>query len=107
MLEEYYASICPPYVTHEIRADQKPWERIHVKGRDLDSDYDINMQAPFNMLSRLPVLSVSAGIARNGLPGGVQVVARSYDDARVFYVGRAIERALPWLDCAARRPMAG
>ena len=107
MMEDYYAFICPPLVTHEIRADQKPWEKITVKGRDLDSDYDINMQAPFNMLSRLPVLSVPAGIARNGLPGGVQVVARAYDDARVFHVGRAIERALPWLDCAARRPMAG
>lgn len=106
MLEDYYAFICPPYVTHEIRADQKPWERIMVNGHDLDSDYDINMQAPFNMLSRLPVLSVPAGIARNGLPGGVQVVARAYDDVRAFHVGKVIERALPWLDCPARRPMA-
>lgn len=106
MLEEYHAFLCPPYVTHEIRADQKPWERISVKGRDFDSDYDINLLSPFNMLSRLPVLSVPAGIARNGLPGGVQVVARAYDDARVFHVGRVIERALPWLDSAARRPMA-
>jgi aspartyl-tRNA(Asn)/glutamyl-tRNA(Gln) amidotransferase subunit A len=59
------------------------------------------------MLSRLPVLSVPAGISGNGLPGGVQVVARAYDDVRVFHVGREIEQALPWLDCAARRPMAG
>ena len=105
MLEDYYAFLCPPYVTHEIRADQKPWERISVKGRDFDSDYDSNLLAPFNMLSRLPVLSVPAGIARNGLPGGVQVVARAYDDMRVFHVGRAIERAIPWLDCSARRPL--
>lgn len=29
---------------------------------------------------------------------------RSYDDKRVFQLAAAIEKARPWLDCAAHRP---
>jgi len=50
------------------------------------------------------VLAVPGGIAANGLPTGLQIVARSFDDARVFRIGRALERAQPWLDCVERRP---
>jgi aspartyl-tRNA(Asn)/glutamyl-tRNA(Gln) amidotransferase subunit A len=60
----------------------------------------------WNMLSRLPVLAVPAGISPNGLPVGIQIIARSYDDARVFRVGAALERLRPWLDVPERRPAA-
>jgi Asp-tRNA(Asn)/Glu-tRNA(Gln) amidotransferase A subunit family amidase len=43
-------------------------------------------------------------MAPNGLPVGIQVVARSYDDKRVFQLAAALEKAQPWLDCADRRP---
>jgi Asp-tRNA(Asn)/Glu-tRNA(Gln) amidotransferase A subunit family amidase len=34
----------------------------------------------------------------------VQIVARPYDDRRVFEVAAAIERAQPWMDAPARLP---
>jgi Asp-tRNA(Asn)/Glu-tRNA(Gln) amidotransferase A subunit family amidase len=77
---------------------------VCVDGRRIDTDFAWVMTHPFNMLSRLPVLAVPSGIAGNGLPTGVQIVARSFDDHRVFQLASALEAAAPWLDCAARRP---
>ncbi len=45
-----------------------------------------------------------AGRAANGVPTGIQIVARTYDDARVFQAATAFERAQPWLDAPERRP---
>ena len=104
LLDKYHVFICPTLVTHEVRADQKPWEKMVVRGRTIDSDYDWSLMHQFNMLSRLPVLAVPSSIAPNGLPTSIQVVARSFDDRRVFQVAAALEQAAPWLDCSERRP---
>lgn len=104
LLESYYALICPTFVTHEVKAEQQPWEPMTVRGKVFDSDYEFSLMPQFNMLSRLPVLAVPAGIAGNGLPVGIQIVGRSYDDPRVFRVAAALEQAAPWMDCPERRP---
>lgn len=58
------------------------------------------MTYPFNLLSRYPVLNVPSGVASNGVPIGVQIVARQYDETTAFRVGAALEGAL-W---QGRRP---
>jgi aspartyl-tRNA(Asn)/glutamyl-tRNA(Gln) amidotransferase subunit A len=75
-----------------------------VHGRVVDSDYEFNLLPQFNMLNRLPALAVPSGIAGSGLPMGVQIVGRSYDDPRVFRVAAALEQTTPFYDCAAHRP---
>ena len=75
-----------------------------VDGREIDTDYEFHLLPQFNMLGRLPALAVPAGIAPSGLPMGVQIVARSYDDPRVFRIAAALEQAAPLFDCAERRP---
>ncbi len=104
LLERYYALVCPTFVTHEMRAEQPPWETMIVRGVEVDSDYECSLMPQFNMLSRLPVLAVPAGVADNGLPVGIQIVGRSYDDVRPFRVAAALESVAPWLDGAERRP---
>ncbi len=104
VLESYHALICPTFVTQEVKATQSPWEIMHVRGHDFDSDYEFTLLPQFNMLNRLPVLAVPAGQGKNALPVGIQIVARSYDDPRVFRVAAALEAAAPWLDCPERRP---
>ena len=104
LMEQYYAFVCPTLSTLNMKAEQMPWERTTIQGRDFDSDYDACMMPVFNMLSRLPVLAVPAGLAESGVPAGVQIVARAYDDPRVFHVGAVLEATMPWLDCAERRP---
>lgn len=104
LLEKYHVLICPTVATNEIGATMRPWESVTVDGRMIDTDYGWVMTHPFNMLGRLPVMAVPAGIGTNGLPVGIQIVARAFDDARSFQVAAALERVRPWLDTPARRP---
>ena len=60
----------------------------------------------FNVMSRCPVLNVPSGFADNGVPTGVQIAGRTYDDETVFRVGAALERERPWLDADERAPAA-
>jgi Asp-tRNA(Asn)/Glu-tRNA(Gln) amidotransferase A subunit family amidase len=55
----------------------------------------------FNVMSRCPVLSVPSGFADNGVPTGVQIAGRTYEDEIVFRLGAAVERERPWHE---RRP---
>lgn len=104
ILEECYAFICPTLGHHEIPADQYPWDEVRINGKTVDPLYGWTLCHPFNMLGRCPVLSVPSGIGGNGLPTGIQIVARHLDDVRVFHVGHALEQAAPWLTTAQNRP---
>jgi Asp-tRNA(Asn)/Glu-tRNA(Gln) amidotransferase A subunit family amidase len=62
------------------------------------------MTVPFNIASRCPVVSVPSGIARTGVPTGLSVVGRTYDDVTAFRIAAAHEERFPWLDADERRP---
>jgi len=55
---------------------------------------------PFNALG-LPVLSVPCGFSAAGLPIGIQLVGRPFDEATTLRLGQAYEQATGW---AERRP---
>ena len=99
ILEDFDAFICPTNAIPSIEAERSP----------LDFDFCINgepahpvvaeawwMTYPFNMLSQLPVMSVPTGFAHCGVPTGIQIVGRSYDDARVFAIASALESIIGW-----------
>jgi len=50
---------------------------------------------PINM-TRHPAASVPIGLSREGLPMGLQVVGRHFDERRVLRAARAIEKAQPF-----------
>jgi aspartyl-tRNA(Asn)/glutamyl-tRNA(Gln) amidotransferase subunit A len=56
---------------------------------------------PFNVLG-LPAISVPCGYARNGLPVGVQIVGRPFEESRVLAFAQAYEQATQW---HLRRPV--
>jgi aspartyl-tRNA(Asn)/glutamyl-tRNA(Gln) amidotransferase subunit A len=54
------------------------------------------MTYPFNICNRSPVLALPSGFASNGVPTGVQIIGRTYDDLSVFRARAAYERVRPW-----------
>jgi len=59
-----------------------------------------NFTIPFNLTGQ-PALTVCAGYGAGGLPVGVQLVGRPFEDATVLRAGHAYEAAATW---RARRP---
>jgi aspartyl-tRNA(Asn)/glutamyl-tRNA(Gln) amidotransferase subunit A len=62
----------------------------------------IRCTAPFNA-TRLPALSVPCGFTRDGLPIGLQLAGRPFDESSLFAIGGAYEQATEW---HRRRPKA-
>ena len=104
ILNDSHAFICPTLGTHEVPADHEPDQPIYINGKSVDVLYGWSLCHPFNMLGRCPVLAVPSGFTDNGLPTGIQIVARHLDDVRVFQLGAALEQAQPWLDSPVNRP---
>ena len=51
---------------------------------------------PFNVTGN-PVLAMPAGFSKSGLPLGLQIVGRPFDEATVLRVGAAYEAAAGWI----------
>ena len=79
-------------------------EPVEINGLEVEPMLGWVMTYPFNVMSRYPVISVPSGHAANGVPTGLQIVGRTYDDVSVFRAAAAFERAKPWLDTPERRP---
>ena len=56
--------------------------------------------APFN-LANLPALSINCGFTRDGLPIGLQIAGKAFDEATLFRTAYAYEQATDW---GERRP---
>jgi aspartyl-tRNA(Asn)/glutamyl-tRNA(Gln) amidotransferase subunit A len=106
LLEDYDALICPTLGTSGFRAgDDYVDHGVEVAGETVDFYWDAAMTVPFNINSRCPVLNVPTGMLHNGLPSGLQIVARTFDDVQTFRVGAALERELRLFAVSDRRPM--
>ncbi len=106
VLARYQLLICPTFSVPALEAGQEYAERgPAVNGVAPDDWYEVMMTIPFNICSRCPVLSVPSGRARSGVPTGLQIVGRTYDDVSVFLAAAALECVRPWLDAPERRPV--
>ena len=67
-----------------------------AEGENTDDPVTMYLNDVFTVtanLAGLPAISVPAGLDAQGLPLGLQVIGRNFDEETVFAVGRAIERA--------------
>mgnify|MGYP001018339717 CR=1 FL=1 len=86
LLEQYDALICPTIANTGMAANEACTDSAAI--------FSQLMTLPFNVVGRVPVLAVPSGRAANGVPTGVQIVGRTYDDQTVFRIGAAVEAEL-------------
>jgi Asp-tRNA(Asn)/Glu-tRNA(Gln) amidotransferase A subunit family amidase len=99
ILEGHDAFLCPTMSVPAPPVDKDDFEFYKDRGDGLYHALDITSQ--FNYVSQCPVLSVPSGWSADGLPIGLQIVARRYQDDLALRIGAALERVRPW---AQRRP---
>jgi aspartyl-tRNA(Asn)/glutamyl-tRNA(Gln) amidotransferase subunit A len=87
---------CPPLRIGEFYPSEIGGVKV---GREAASVYTY----PFNMTGQ-PAATVPCGFTKSGLPIGLQIVGRRYDDVTVLRASAAFEAAHPW---AQRRPDIG
>lgn len=105
VLRRYRLLICPTLAVPAVPAEHDPTDRsFRINGVAVDPVLGWCMTYPFNMMSRCPVMSLPSGFAKSGVPTGIQLVGRTYDDVGVFRAAAAYERARPWLNTADKRP---
>ncbi len=101
VFERFDALLCPT-----MALPAPPVERSDDDFGREDADgrfHGLDMTSPFNNVAQCPALSVPSGVTGAGLPTGLQIVGRRFDDLTVLDIGAALETARPW---AARRPPA-
>ena len=79
---------CPPFAADAEGPDE-------IAGTRVDRYGWIPFTYPFNVTGQ-PACSVPCGFTRAGLPIGLQIVGRRFDDATVLRAAAAFERARPW-----------
>lgn len=101
ILERNDLLLCPTLALPAVPLDFDPaGPDLEIAGRPVAADYGWMLTYPFNMLSPLPAIAVPSGEAASGVPTGVQIVGRPYQDLSVFRAAAALEAARPW----SRRP---
>lgn len=57
--------------------------------------YRVRNTMPFNFLS-LPAISLPCGFSKQGLPIGLQIVGKTFDEATILEIAHAYEQATDW-----------
>ena len=104
LLDRFDALICPTFAVPALPAEYDPGDALEVNGKPTGDGLDVLMTVPFNIASRCPVISVPSGRSRDGVPTGLSIVGKTYDDVTAFRIAAAHEERFPWLDAPERRP---
>lgn len=109
LLNKYDVFICPTNAVTGIPANHGfpnlEYEfNDEIRKTEEAGDESMWLTTPFNMLSRLPAMSAPTGFASNGVPTGMQIVGKAYDDNTVFKVSLGYEKQLNWLFDEQNRP---
>lgn len=86
--------LCPTMTVPAVHADQDiRGDGLTIDGQEVDPEFGYSTTHQFNMLGTYPVLSVPSGFSAKGVPTGLQIVGRPFDDATVFKAALAYEEA--------------
>lgn len=93
------ALVTPTLATTAVPADHDPVDGpLEIAGRRVDPTIGWALAYPVNLWGVLPSITLPCGLAPNGVPLGLQIVGRPYDEATVFALAGAFEAARPFRD---------
>ena len=106
LMEQYDVFVCPTLAIPAVTADHDPTDTsFSIDGQTLDPEYGWVLAHHFNMLHHCPVMAVPSGRASNGVPTGLQIVGRTFDDATVYRAAYAFEAGSGgWVNAPDKRP---
>ena len=98
--------LCPTMTVPAVRADQDISDGgLNIDGEEVDPEFGYSTTHQFNMLGTCPVVSVPSGFSAMGVPTGLQIVGRPFEDATVLRAALAYEEARgPWYLTPETRP---
>jgi len=83
----------PAPVAHDHFIDHRP----SVNGAEHEDRWIVAFTVPFNLMSSCPAISIPSGVARTGVPTGLQLVGRPYEDHRLLDIAEIAESIIPRL----------
>jgi amidase len=106
LMERFDLFLCPTTTIPAVKADHDATATdFEIDGIQVDPEYGWILTHHFNMLHHCPVLAVPSGFATTGVPTGLQIVGRTFDDPAVFRAALAYEAQIGgWFRNVAARP---
>jgi amidase len=106
ILESNDIFVCPTMTIPAVTADHQMFATdFQIDGEFVDAEFGYSTTHQFNMLHNCPVMSVPSGFAGNGVPTGIQIVGRTFDDLSVYRAAAAYEQARGnWYESPFLRP---
>ena len=93
MFDEVDILLTPTTATTAFVAEGPP--PLEIAGQRVGGMGSVPYTAPFN-ISGQPAVSIPAGLSSEGLPVGLQVVARRHEEELVLACGIVAETNRPW-----------
>lgn len=92
------AFVCPTLGSAAMSADfDFTTEQLEVDGELVNPLASWTLTPAFNLMYTVPVVNAPSGFDRNGVPTGIQICARSFDDVTAFRVAAAYSGVAPRL----------
>jgi len=95
--KEYDILITPTTTIPAVDINMTLLDLIEVEGRKVNTTDWTAFTYPFNM-SGHPAASIPCGWHSSGLPMGMQIVGKRWDEVSVLQVAKAFEEIAPWQD---------
>jgi amidase len=91
-MERYPILLCPVSARPAFRHGERSWT---IEGKTVEYLDSFSYSQVFNLLGN-PAAVVPIGVSPEGLPIGVQIVGRPWEEERVLAIAACIERAGGW-----------
>lgn len=101
----YDALVMPTLATSHVPADFDFTKHNFMLGeKELPGIFIFALTVPWNILNWYPVVNVPTVLSSEGMPMGMQIVGKPYDDQKVFQIAHAYDAAAPRLFTGDRMP---